>query len=83
MNPQLLTIQEKKYHRGNGGASVSKLVAATTDKMHTLADWSNRALVALCKKSTRNQPISNHHTGIPTVGMTVGLRKINRVPTLI
>ena len=40
-------------------------------------------LVALCKKSTRNQPISNHHTWIPTVGMTVGLREINRVPTLI
>ena len=40
-------------------------------------------LVASCQKSTRNQPISNHHTGIPTVGMTVGSREINRVPTLI
>ena len=38
-------------------------------------------LVALCKKSTRNQPISNHHTGIPTVGMMVGLWDINHVST--
>ena len=38
-------------------------------------------LVALCKKWTRNQPIFNHHTGIPMVksqpivGMTVDLEK--------
>ena len=36
-------------------------------------------LVALCKKSTRNQPISNPDIGKPTVGFA----KTNRVPTFV
>ena len=36
-------------------------------------------LVAFCKKSTRNQPISNPHIGKPTVGFA----KTNRVPTFV